>query len=274
VSYQKGTTVTLTASPVNGVSTFDGWSGGGISGTSKTVMVIMNENVTITASFKDTAKADTIRIEAENFTQKNGNNIVTEQSGNVTSLGYIESGNSTTYQVSVNSAGSFRLTFRVASGLEKSSLSISVDGINAGSLSFDGTNDNSRWTEWKTQTLNQNINLDAGKHTIQINYISALNLDWIGIIPVSSAPVKKAWVMPQSLNAISIAPARNGFTALLPATHTFSAFALYDYRGRVVRSGSVCRGTYRVDFSDLNQNVWILQLHGSQGVVAQRVVTR
>jgi uncharacterized repeat protein (TIGR02543 family) len=49
-SYPPGTRMTLTARPYTG-STFDGWSGG-CSGTSPTCTVVMNDNITVTATFK------------------------------------------------------------------------------------------------------------------------------------------------------------------------------------------------------------------------------
>lgn len=48
--FQNGTTVTLTAAPDAG-STFTGWSGGGCSGTGTCIVVMMNSDQTVTASF-------------------------------------------------------------------------------------------------------------------------------------------------------------------------------------------------------------------------------
>src|ERR1022692_4660806 len=49
-SYSSGTQVTLTAAPNSG-STFDGWSGGGCTGTSTSCTVTMSADVTATATF-------------------------------------------------------------------------------------------------------------------------------------------------------------------------------------------------------------------------------
>jgi hypothetical protein len=57
VGYPDGTVVTLTATPASG-ATFDGWSGGGCSGTG-TCQVTLTAATTVTATFSDTTPPDT-----------------------------------------------------------------------------------------------------------------------------------------------------------------------------------------------------------------------
>ncbi len=59
-SYTSGTSVTLTASPDSG-STFDGWTGGGCSGTATTCTVTMDQARNVTATFSNTSPTPTMR---------------------------------------------------------------------------------------------------------------------------------------------------------------------------------------------------------------------
>jgi subtilisin family serine protease len=73
-SYPQGTTVTLSASPSPG-SIFDGWSGGGCSGTDP-CMVTMNDNITVIATFIPEGEPNvwldpdstTVQVSASDFT--------------------------------------------------------------------------------------------------------------------------------------------------------------------------------------------------------------
>ncbi|NLW33361.1 MAG: carbohydrate-binding protein [Fibrobacter sp.] len=261
--YQTGSQVTLTATPVKGVSVFEGWSGGGLSGNDlSTTLTIGNSNVVITAMFLDTLTNDSIKVEAEDFTQKNGDQLQTETENGVTSIGWIEDGYSTTYEAEVQTAGKYSMVFRVASGIANSNFDVQIDGKSVGSISFAGTNDNNRWSEWQEENLGKEIELDKGTHTVQLNFKSAINVDWFLLVleEVSNnvIPKRKA----NNVKTLKIGAKKGGFVALLPSLHNFSSWSLFDITGKMVKKGIVKKGVSELSFSDLTKNIWILKLEG------------
>lgn len=261
--YETGSQVTLTAEPVNGVSVFDGWSGGGLSGNDlTTILTIGNSNVVINAMFRDTLTNDSIKVEAEDFTQKNGDQLQTETSNGVTSIGWIESGYSTTYEAQVQTAGKYSIVFRVASGIANSDFDVEVNGESAGSISFAGTNDNNRWDEWQDEELSGEIELDAGTHTIQLKYNSAINVDYFTLILEEASNSIISRQKTNKIKTLKINAKRGGFIASLPSLHNFSSWSLFDITGKMVKKGIIKQGISELSFSNLTKNVWILKLEG------------
>jgi hypothetical protein len=62
--------------------------------------------------------------------------------------------------------------------------------------------------------------------------------------------------------AVTLRPGRGGFTAMLPATHGYTAYRLIDMRGREVRSGKIGQGMTELHFDGLNRGVLLLKLDG------------
>ncbi len=259
--YSSGSKVTLTAIPVNGVSVFEGWSGGGLSGNNTTAtLTIGSSDIVVTATFKDTLRIDSIKIEAEDFEQKNGENLVTETKNGVTSIGYIESGYSTTYKINVATAGTYNVIFRVGSGLQSSNFTISINNKNAGSVEFAGTVDN--WELFHEETLQAPVTLDKGSHTVQLNFGSAVNVDWMKFVmdkPIVSVLKGREQIAPQKLRVVA---QKGGFVASLPLMHDFTSYSLYDCNGRNVGGGRIDPGMSQLSFSNLSRSVWILKLNG------------
>jgi len=258
--YSSGSKVTLTAKPLNGVSVFEGWSGGGLSGNNSTVtLTVGSTDIVVTATFKDTLRIDSLKIEAEDFVQKNGDNLVIESKNGITSIGYIENGYSTTYNFDVDLAGTYNVICRVNSGLQSSNFTISIDGKNVGTIDFPGTVDN--WETFHEEELSSTVTLGKGSHTLQLNFGSAVNVDWIKFVmekPNSAikSPRKSA------LQNLKVVSQKGGFIATLPSIHEFSSYVLFDCNGRNVGSGQIGAGVRQLSFSNLTQNVWILKLNG------------
>jgi uncharacterized repeat protein (TIGR02543 family) len=267
--YDKGSTVTLTAKPSSGTSMFEGWSGGGLSGNELTTTITLNSDVTVTATFKDTVKIDTLHIEAESFTEKSGDKIVTETTNGTTSIGYIENGYSTTYKVTVSRAGKYALSFRVGTGLDRAEFTVAVDGKTAGTISFTGTKDN--WTSFHIETLDKIVDLTTGEHSVKLIYGAALNVDKFMLVmnaPEPSAVHKRVInTVQQNLHAIAT---NGGFIAQLPNGHAYSSYSLFDFRGRLASSGKISMAMSQLTFSNLSRDVWILRLEGSEGCSSLR----
>jgi len=258
--YSTGSQVTLTAKPVNGVSVFEGWSGGGLSGKNTTVtLTIGSSDIVVTATFKDTLRIDSIKIEAEAFEQKNGDNLVTETKNGITSIGYIENGYSTTYKFDIELAGTYKVICRVGSGLQSSNFNIAVDDENVGKIDFAGTVDN--WETFHDETLSSKVTLDKGSHTLKLNFGSAVNVDWIKLVMEKTNAVLKN-PKQSVLQNLRIVSQKGGFIAILPSIHEFFSYTLFDCNGRNMGSGQIGTGIKQLSFSNLTNNVWILRLNG------------
>jgi uncharacterized repeat protein (TIGR02543 family) len=267
--YTSGTKVTITATPADGISAFEGWSGD-YTGTEKSASVTVTANMQITAKFRDTLTSDSIKVEAESFTQKSGDAIKVETNGSITSIGYIENGMSTTYQVNISTAGEYQFCFRVASGIQTSSFDVSVDGKSAGSISFAGTNDNSRWNEFKTEVISSSVVLTQGNHTLLLNYKSAINVDYIVLKLTKPIIGVLQGRRVSAASGMQISTIKGGFQAVLPSGHQYDSYSLYDYRGQKFTSGRIRAGMSKLYFDNLTSNVWVLCLESAQGRYAVR----
>ena len=186
----------------------------------------------ITATFKDTLRIDTIKIEAEAFEQKNGNNLVTETKNGITSIGYIENGYSTTYKLDVDLAGTYEVICRVGSGLQSSNFTISIDGQDVGVIDFPGTVDN--WETFHDEKLSSPVTLEKGSHTLQLSFGSAVNVDWIMFVMEKPNAVLKP-------KTIRPAESEGDFTKWRFYCNSsfdtqFSSYTLFDCSGRNVEA--------------------------------------
>ncbi|HEX2956605.1 MAG TPA: carbohydrate-binding protein [Chitinispirillaceae bacterium] len=268
-SYDKGSAVTLTAKPSSGISVFDGWSGGGLSGNNLSATITLNSDVTVTATFRDTGKVDTIHIEAESFTEKNGDKISAETVNGITSIGWIEKGNSTTYKVNVSKAGTYALAFRVGTGLDRTEFTVTIDGTSAGTVSFAGTKDN--WSDFHYENLQKNVELNAGEHTIKLSFVDAINVDKFVLIMNVTAPV----AFDRNVNRVHsgcshLFATASGFVAQLPDKHGYSTYSLFDCKGRLIYKGTINLTASQIAFPNLSRDLWILRLEGKEGTVSLR----
>jgi hypothetical protein len=270
--YTSGTKVTINATPVNGVSVFEGWSGG-YTGTENTATVSVTANMQIAAKFRDTLVVDSVKVEAERFSQKVGDALKVETSGGITSIGYIESGFSTTYQVNITKAGEYKIICRVASGIASSSFDVSIDGNGTGSISFGGTNDNARWNEFKDEAVGSVVILTAGTHTLKLNFKSAVNFDYVIFKmqkPIIGVLHRKKT---SPLSGFQLFVLKGGFQAVLPSGHKYKSYTLYDYKGQKFTGGQISTGMSKLIFDNLSSNVWVLCLEDAQGKYAIRAAT-
>jgi hypothetical protein len=268
-SYASGTEVTLTATPASG-ATFEGW-GGDVSGTNTTVKVTLSANKTVTATFKGgvVLKLDTIKVEAESFKTKSGDNIVTETADNITAIGYIENGYSTTYEIDIAKADKYNVSFRVSSGVASSSFGVSVDGSNKGTITFTGTNGGS-WTEYRTEVLSGTIDLSAGKHTVQLNFQSPVNVDYILFVGTTIPSSVRHWYSKSNTSAVAVKSVNKCLIVSLPSVHNYTAYSLLDLKGRLLESSKISRGASELSLANHTNDIVLLRLEGPTGYTIVR----
>jgi uncharacterized repeat protein (TIGR02543 family) len=310
ITVNGGTQINIVATAASGYS-FTSWtvaSGGGASianANDRTTTVTLSSNATITANFISTVVTppsgggrDTIKVEAEDYTGKVGDNIqIGSNDAGVVCIGYIENGYSTTYNnVTAQQAGDYVMYFSVATGVDQSSFTVTVNGTNVGTIS---TGNTGGWDTYVTLSLRSSVRLNAGSNTVTLNFGGAINVDYFLLVgdkvtvvepPIVTVPVDpvdptdptdptdpiavKYKAAAKAHAHIALRPTVRGFTAALPAGHGFSSYSVIDIQGRQIRTGKLGASTADISVSNLKRSVVFLRLEGKgKTPVSMKVVT-
>ncbi|TXK84372.1 glycosyl hydrolase family 18 protein [Paenibacillus sp. N3.4] len=120
------------------------------------------------------------KIEAENYSAMFGVvNETTTDTGGGLNVGYIDAGDWMNYKVNVQTAGSYKVEFRVASPVTGGQFQIKNDsGTVMASLTIPNTGGYQTW-----QTVNTNITLPVGSQTLRVYLVNGEpNLNWLNFI--------------------------------------------------------------------------------------------
>ena len=117
-----------------------------------------------------------VQIEAEDYCEMSGVQIeTTTDIGGGQNVGWIETGDYMTYYVSVPSAGTYSVDYRIASQSGGGSISLEANGSPVGTISVPSTG---AWQTW--QTISHNVSLPAD--TVEISIVAAsggFNINWL-----------------------------------------------------------------------------------------------
>jgi endoglucanase len=124
-------------------------------------------------------------IEAEYFCTMSGVQTEnTSDAGGGKNVGWIDFGDSMSYQIEVPTAGKFKISYRVAGMSESGFIQLNSGAQSLGTLQFAATGN---WQAW--QTVSHEVNLPAGKQTLTIKALSGgWNLGWFKAEPVLTIP--------------------------------------------------------------------------------------
>ncbi|WP_440894693.1 glycoside hydrolase family 3 N-terminal domain-containing protein [Amphibacillus sp. Q70] len=114
------------------------------------------------------------RIQAEQFTEHEGALIQDIDGGQIVS--YLDPNDTMNYNIDVEATGTYKVTYRYASGESNPSLEWIVDGEPIHTSKLEGTEDWETWTE-----ATDEIELEAGQYELQLRVVEGLNIDWISI---------------------------------------------------------------------------------------------
>jgi len=281
VKLDGGAAAAITATPASGYK-FTSWtvSYGNASianANSATTTVTLTADALIVANFTTVVtppiggggnRTDTTKIEAEDYTGKNGNNIQEgkiEDAGGGMCIGYIESGNSTTYNnVNVARSGVYTMQFRIANA-GQTNFTVTVNGTNVGTVSASATGG---WNDYIIVAIPSDVQLNAGSNTVVLNFQGAVNVDYFLLLgePGSSTPVRyrSATEAAPRMN-IAVRADAKGFRAELPANHGYTSYKIVDARGKTIRSGKIAGGVTNLQFNNINSSVMFLKLDGKRG---------
>ena len=278
VTVNSGTAVNITAAPATNYR-FTNWtvatgSASIANAGSATTTVTLTSNATVTANFTSTSvtppsgggRTDTIKVEAENYTSNNGANMQTGTiEGGGLCIGYIENGYSTTYNnVNVPKSGAYTMQFRIATGTERSSFTVTVNGQNVGTVS---TNNTGGWDTYVIAPISNDVQLNAGNNTVVLNFQNAVNVDYFLLLGEKLATPVKYRAPKEAAPRLNIAVRADakGFRVELPADHGYTSYKIIDARGKAVKSGKIAGGVTDLRFNDINSNVVFLKLDGKRG---------
>jgi len=296
-THNAGASITVAAAANNGY-TFQNWTAAsgalpsGINAGSPSVTFSISGNVSLQANFQQTPvvvppagnMTDTIKVEAEDLSaptlgncdnNSNNNPMCKGTNNGITNIGWINGGNSATYNVEVGKAGAKTMVFKIASNYDQgqSSFQVTVNGTQVGTVTGH-TND---WDGYTYVTLSPNAQFNAGANTVKLDFSSPVNVDYFLIIGEKATPISVAY------NAVKAAPKRaavtltaspKGFSAALPAGHGYSSYKLIDMQGREVKSGRIGQGVTSLRFDNLTRGVLFLKLDGKGNTpVVLRAVT-
>lgn len=179
------------------------------------------------------------KVEAENYSSMTGIQVETDTEGN-TNVGWINSGDISKYLLQAQSAGTYVMRFRLATGAADNSL-ISVKdstGKVLGTLTVDASKSDG-WSNWYTDSTS--FALGAGKQTLTLEFTGTseflCNLDWFELssIPVSfiySEELGKSYALDRIPN-----PNQLGFVVNAPVGEVVS-LRLYSPKGTLVHEQS------------------------------------
>jgi hypothetical protein len=111
-------------------------------------------------------------------------NVDIETAGGVTNVGWIRNGEWLTYTATVQSAGAYTMSARVASPNSGRTIAVLVDGTSAGTIAVPNTGSFRTFT-----TVQVPVTLTAGTHTLRLAFQGdGQNLDWIAFVPPTPTP--------------------------------------------------------------------------------------
>ena len=149
-------------------------------------------------------------FEAEDFTSNNGVRVsATSDSGGSDFIGWIEDGDSVSYNVNVLTQGEYSFDLRVASPVNGSVINLSSDGNSANPVSVSVPN-TGNWQGWTT--INTILDLPAGEQTLTLSFEGGsgglLNVNWIDAslvnAPVSYELDRTNWSLSASTNVSDV----------------------------------------------------------------------
>jgi len=198
-----------------------------------------------------TASTETTKIEAECYTSKNGANMQTNTANGITSIGYIESGYSTTYKVNIPNgrAGQYSMQFRIATEVE-SNFTVKVNNNNVGNISRGSTGN---WNTYVDVALSNKAQFNNGENTIVLEFGSAVNVDYFTITGGGSTPIR----LPQIANGNNVAQTAGGISL---AVKSSAIMGIYGLKGNLIQNQNFDSGVYSIPLNHLPKGMYIVKV--------------
>ncbi|MDR2728269.1 MAG: InlB B-repeat-containing protein, partial [Chitinispirillales bacterium] len=231
-------------------------------------------------------RTDTTKVNAEELTASlpecipNQNNpmCIGKENG-ITNIGWINPGDNATYMVNnIPRTGSYTMQFRIATGMDQSTFTVSVNDINVGTVRVSNTSENGSdgWNTYTTVTFDNDVFLNQGTNKVVLNFQSAVNVDYFLFLGEKAASVTfngGVKTTNKKLSNVAFKSASKGFSALLTNGHEFTSYSLVDLQGREILKGKVQYGATELYFNNIRPGVMFLKLKGKSGTTVLKAVT-
>lgn len=124
-------------------------------------------------------------VQAENFTTMSGiQTEATTDAGGGQNIGYTDAGDWLDYKVNVQTAGAYKVEFRVASQTAGGAIELRKDAAVLGGVTVPVTG---AWQTWTT--VSDTVDLTAGEQTLRVQVAAAgFNLNWIRFSSATNPP--------------------------------------------------------------------------------------
>jgi len=218
--------------------------------------------------FEFTESPVSIYIEAEDFSDMSGvNTETTSDSDGGENVGWIDAGDYMDYSVTIPSAGTYSVDYRVASKSGGGSVEFQVDEITKATTSIESTGGWQNWT-----TLTTSVELSAGTQTIRLYANSGgWNINWFEIYNSSLKSAKVSELGAVADNNINIYP--NPFKNIFNIDNAEEAtIEIYNKRGILVSSNSILTNSYSIDMSDFPIGLYIVKITNHNVVTYKKII--
>lgn len=200
-------------------------------------------------------------IQAENYNKMNG--ILLEQTTDVNgfaNVGYMDAGDWLEYGVESAEGKLYPLSLRVA-GTSTGTLQIKIDNAPYKTISIPPTGGWQTWT-----TLKDEIQIPAGKHSIQLYVINAgFNINWFSLIDEPILDTE------ENLKCLKIYPNPTNSQLKVETSHVIQSLNLTDVVGTRRISLPVTTNN-TIDLSHLPSGVYLLSIKTNSGSITKKLV--
>jgi hypothetical protein len=213
-------------------------------------------NVTVTGGGSYTSK-----IEAENYTAMAGVQLETCSEGG-SNVGYIDAGDWMAYNISVPTAGTYKVSYRVASIYAGKTLRLEKD--NGATLLGTVTVPNTgNWQGWAT--VAHNVSLPAGSYAVGLaTATGGFNINWFEITNTSLARLAAPEVVSTTESNTSFYPnpVSSKLNYKLPEGITAHNIQIRDFQGKAVSNFSFGNvgSENAIDLSSLKAGFYIIRI--------------
>lgn len=153
----------------------------------KITAVTLGKQATFNLIVQDDKKILDFHYEAEDFTSQSGIQSETcSDTGGGKNIGYIDTGDWSSYFIMVDSTGVYNFTARVATATNGGSFNILANNVVVGKVNVESSKSKG-WQDWYTTTPLK-IELKKGIYEIRLNYTGAFNINWFKINLVRQVP--------------------------------------------------------------------------------------